>query len=329
MQNQDIGIVIIGRNEGERLHRCLQSVITKSHAIVYVDSGSIDTSVAYAKSLGIDVVHLDMSKPFSAGRARNAGFRHLVQFHRGLSQVQFVDGDCELIDGWIDFAQQHLEENSQWAIVAGVVIERYPQQSIYNRLCDIEWKSQIGELQTCGGIFMVRVAAFLEVDGFNPEVIAGEEPELCYRLRQKGWKIFSLNHDMTLHDAAITRFSQWWKRSIRSGHAYAQGLMLHGKEREHYCLRDSLRIWWWGLIAPATISLIVLLLSHWCLILFAIYPIQMLNIALSKTKTAKSFYFSLQYAFFITIGKFPQLHGQVLFFIKNIFNKNLSLIEYK
>ena len=56
-----------------RLRQCLLSV--GSATIVYVDSGSTDGSIACAQSLGVESCpELDLSIPFTAARARNAGF---------------------------------------------------------------------------------------------------------------------------------------------------------------------------------------------------------------------------------------------------------------
>jgi glycosyltransferase involved in cell wall biosynthesis len=72
-----VGIVAIGRNEGERLRKCLQSVIECAALVVYVDSGSTDNSVAMARGIGSDVIELDMRVPFTAARARNIGFEQM------------------------------------------------------------------------------------------------------------------------------------------------------------------------------------------------------------------------------------------------------------
>ena len=164
--------------------------------IVYVDSGSPDGSVAMALSMGVEVVELDMSQPFTAARARNAGFARVTD----CVYVQFVDGDCEIIAGWIELAVQQLEENRNWAIVCGRRREQHPDASIYNRLCDIEWDTPVGEAHACGGDAVIRVAALQQVGGYNSDVIAGEEPEMCVRLRQAGWTIHRLGAEMTLHE---------------------------------------------------------------------------------------------------------------------------------
>ena len=69
-----VGVVIIGRNEGERLRRCLTSVVGRGLTVVYVDSNSTDGSAGLARAMGADVVELDMSRPFTMGRGRNVGW---------------------------------------------------------------------------------------------------------------------------------------------------------------------------------------------------------------------------------------------------------------
>ncbi|MCA1993210.1 MAG: glycosyltransferase, partial [Coleofasciculus sp. S288] len=240
---KQVGLVIIGRNEGQQLRQCLLSVIGKVARIVYVDSGSTDGSVEMAQSLGVDVVKLDPSTPFTAARARNEGFAHLLQANAKIEFVQFVDGDCEVVEGWFERAQRELETQPNIAVVCGRRRERFPELSIYNQLCDIEWDTPVGEAKACGGDSMMRVEAFQQVGGFNPTLIAGEEPELCVRLRQKGWKILRLDAEMTLHDAQMTHFSQWWKRTLRAGHAYAEGAWLHGRSSERHWVKESRSIW--------------------------------------------------------------------------------------
>ncbi len=244
-------IVVIGRNEGERLRRCLLAALRQSGAVVYVDSGSNDGSAVLARSLGIEVVALDATAPYTAARARNAGFEFLVgRSAPSVDAVQFVDGDCELSAGWLQIAEAELARRPEAAAVCGRRRERFPDASILNRLCELEWDTRTGDVASFGGDALIRVAAFRAAGCFRPELIAGEEPELSLRLRREGWKIVRLAAEMTLHDSNILRFGQWWRRTLRSGHAYAEGAWLHGLEPEHHCLRQSLSIWFWGVAWP-------------------------------------------------------------------------------
>ena len=322
--NSRIGIVAIGRNEGERLRRCLSSVLGRAGKIVYVDSGSIDGSVAMALSMGVEVVELDMSQPFTAARARNAGFSRVAD----CVYVQFVDGDCEIVAGWIELAVQQLEEHLNWAIIYGRRREQHRDASIYNSLCDIEWDTPVGEAHACGGDALIRVAAFRQVGGYNPDVIAGEEPEMCVRLRQAGWAIHCLGAEMTLHDAAITHFSQWWKRNVRAGHACAEGAAMHGRTTGH-CVRETRSNWFWG-----SILLILTLILAWptrgsSLVLLVGYVVLACRIRRGALKRGMSRADANLYACFTTIGKFAQAWGQLKYFLGRLRGRRSALIEYK
>ena len=323
-----IGLVVIGRNEGDRLKQCLLSVCEEINDVVYVDSGSTDNSVSMAKSLGVRVVELDLSIPFTAARARNEGFAHLLKINPEIKFVQFVDGDCEIVPGWLEKAEAEISSNSKLAVVCGRRRERFPDRSIYNLLCDIEWNTPVGEAKECGGDAMMRVEAFEQVNGFNPTTIAGEEPELCLRLRRKGWKILRLDAEMTLHDAQITRFSQWWRRSLRAGYAYAEGAWLHGNSFDRYGIKETKSILLWGLIIPLVI-LGSLLPSHgWSLILLLGYPLiayrtyRYLQIRFSNKN-------ALLYAVGCILMKFPQAQGQIQFYISKLLRRQKTIIEYK
>jgi glycosyltransferase involved in cell wall biosynthesis len=330
MQNlQNVGVVIIGRNEGDRLRRCLLSVIEQTSSIVYVDSGSTDNSIQTAKSLGIEVVQLDLSTPFTAARARNEGCDRLVEINRQVELVQFIDGDCEIFPGWLKAAQKVLETYSEFAVVCGRRRERFPEKTIYNRLCDLEWDTPIGEATACGGDAMMRVSAFKQVRGYNPTLIAGEEPELCVRLRQQGWKILRIDADMTLHDAAMNKFSQWWQRSLRAGHAYAQGSWLHGSSQEQHWVKESNSIWFWGLILP-TIALGGGLFSKgWSLLLLLSYPLMAYKIYRYVKQRNYNSKITALYTLSCLVSKFPQAQGQIQFHINKLLKRDIHLIEYK
>ncbi|RMG13432.1 MAG: glycosyltransferase, partial [Cyanobacteria bacterium J055] len=324
------GVVVIGRNEGLRLRQCLLSLKKEAAPVVYVDSGSTDGSVDLAGLLEIPTVELDPSIPFSAARARNEGLARLKQLHPQVEFVQFIDGDCELIPGWLETAARALSEHPDWAVVCGRLIERFPHLSIYNRLCNMEWNQPSGETEASGGIAMMRISAFREVRGFNPVLIAGEEPELCLRLRRRGWKVWRLASEMALHDAQMTRFSEWWTRSIRAGHAYAEGSWLHGSAPERYWVKESRSIWLWGLILP----LVALGCAGWVhglslVLLLGVYGLQVYRVYRYMCGRQFKAEDSLLYALFCILGKFPQIQGQLRFHFDRLLGHRSPVIEYK
>jgi GT2 family glycosyltransferase len=322
-----LGVVAIGRNEGERLRRCLDSVTGRAAAVVYVDSGSTDGSVAYAQHKGALVVDLDRSVPFTAARARNAGLERLLAAAPGLELVQFVDGDCEVVAGWLERAERELEADRQLAVVCGRRRERHPEASVYNRLCDIEWDTPVGLADACGGDAMMRAGPVKEIGGYDPSLIAGEEPDLCLRLRQRGWKILRVDAEMTLHDAAMTRFSQWWKRTLRGGHSYAEGAARNG-DQGHW-VRESRSIWFWGLAVPVGALVLAGPTGGLSLVLFAGYPVLAARIYRGMRRRGLAPRDAGLYAASCVVGKVPMAFGQALYWWKRLSGRRGGLIEYK
>lgn len=321
-----IGIVVIGRNEGERLVACLASLGALVARAFYVDSGSTDGSIEKARSMGAQVVALDMSRPFTAARARNAGFAALDAAFPETDYVQFIDGDCTLDGEWLGKAEAFVASQPDVAVVCGRRRERFPERSVYNRLCDMEWDTPVGEANECGGDSLVRTAAFRAVGGFSDDLIAGEEPELCLRLRGAGWRIWRLDAEMTLHDANMTRFGQWWRRSMRGGHAFAEVSARHAGSPLRIWRRNTARALLWGLALPAAIVVLSVLFHPALLLLFLVYPLQVVRIAWGRGSDARDRW---TYAFFAVLAKFPEMQGVVRYYRNRLRRRANTLIEYK
>jgi glycosyltransferase involved in cell wall biosynthesis len=324
-----VGVVVIGRNEGERFRRCLASLDPAVRPTVYVDSGSTDGSPEYANEHGVAVVQLDLSIPFTAARARNAGLDRLRAIAPEVEYVQFVDGDCEVDAGWIDLATKTLDERPDVVVACGRRREQRPDASVYNRLCDLEWDTPVGEAQACGGDALMRVAAVTAVGGYRPDLIAGEEPELCVRLRANGGKVLRLNAEMTRHDAAMTRFGQWWKRNVRAGHAFAEVSRLHAGSPFGIWKKDVRSNWFWGLVVPVLAIGPAAFTWGISLILLLGYPLLFWKIARSRRRRGDDPRTARLSARFCVLGKFPQMIGQLTYWRNRLFRRRARLIEYK
>jgi glycosyltransferase involved in cell wall biosynthesis len=324
--SSQVAVVAIGRNEGERLRRCLSSVIRSVGTVVYVDSGSTDGSREMAREKGAHVVELDMSRPFTAARARNAGFRKAHEVAPDVTYIQFVDGDCEVETGWIETARSHLDTDRSAAVVFGRRRERDPDRSVFNRLCDIEWDVPPGPVKACGGDAMMKVEVLRAVGGYRDGMIAGEEPELCVRLRQAGWSIVCLARPMTIHDADMTRLGQWWRRALRSGHAFAEGAALHGAAPEYHSVRECRRILFWGAALPALILAATVFVSPWSALLALIYPAQVVRLFLKHRTHSPS---PSLYALFTVAGNFPEALGIMKYWWDRLRGAGGAIIEYK
>jgi cellulose synthase/poly-beta-1,6-N-acetylglucosamine synthase-like glycosyltransferase len=218
--NPTLSVVVIGRNEGERLRRCLGSLrdmnpIGGGVEVIYVDSNSTDGSPALAATFGATVIELGACRP-SAALARNAGWRAAAA-----PWILFLDGDTILHPDFPRLALHHARESSV-AVVWGHRREISPSANFFHRVLDLDWVYAPGLTPFCGGDALFRRDALEQVDGFDETLIAGEEPELCTRLRARGFQILHIDAPMTGHDLAITRWSQYWRRATRAGYAYSQ-----------------------------------------------------------------------------------------------------------
>lgn len=322
----EVAAVVIGRNEGARLVACLASLAGQAGRVVYVDSGSTDGSVAQARAAGAAVAALDLATPFTAARARNAGIAALAADPAGPPAiVQFVDGDCEVRPGWVAAAAGFLAAHPRAGVVCGRRRERFPEASVFNRLCDAEWDTPVGQARACGGDAAMRWEALAAVGGFDPRLIAGEEPELCLRLRAAGWEIWRIDREMTLHDAAMTRISQWWRRARRAGHAFAEGAALHGAPPERHWVGETRRALVWGAALPAAAALGALVVSPWALALLGLYPLQAARLA----RRAGGGRAAWERAAFLTLGKIPEAVGALEYRLRRALRRPSGLMEYK
>lgn len=316
----DVGVVVIGRNEGPRLLQCLRSVEEFRSRAVYVDSGSSDDSTAIARAHGFSVVSLDPGPPFTAARARNAGLAYLLESYRGLRFVQFLDGDCLLQTNWILIGTDFLERDPQIAVVFGRRRELYPERSTFNALCDDEWDGAAGEVRECGGDILARVDALRMAGGYCEHLIAGEEPEMCVRLRALGLRIWRLSEEMSLHDANLLTLRQWWRRTARAGHAYMQVYLIHRTSRHTIWGRNLIRAFFWSMLLPATATATIFIHPGIAAIGF-VYPLQLIRLKRRQKSWAQALYSLL--------GKFAEAQGALHFLGRRMAGERPILIEYK
>jgi GT2 family glycosyltransferase len=178
----------------------------------------------------------------------------------------------------------------------------------------------VGETAAVGGIAVLRRAAVEAVGGYRDSLIAGEEPELCLRLRRAGWKICRLEAEMALHDIAMTQLSQWWRRARRHGHAIAEGAALHGAGPERYCRAEVRRALIWGLGVPLT-ALLGTLVTPRAFLLVLLWPAQVLRLRARGESWVQ--------AFFLVLGKLPEAQGILGYYFTRGRTEGPRIIEYK
>ncbi len=326
-----VGFVVIGRNEGDRLKAALKAIqsLSPSSPVVYVDSGSTDDSVAFAQSIDMQAVELDLSIPFTAARARNAGFEQLLNDNPNIQYVQFMDGDCVLHPGWIETAVTALSQDENTGIVSGRRHEKFPEASVYNTLMDIEWNTPVGETLAVPGDMCVKVSVFKAINGFSENIIAAEDDDLCLRARNAGYKIFRLDASMSHHDANIMHLSQWYKRSKRGGHGYANINHIHGKGPEKYFRRELMSVALWGGCIPLAFLACLFISPNLAFVIFALYSLFILRTIIRRAKNGDTLKVAFAYGFLIFTGKTPELMGVFEYWKNRLLSRKHQLIEYK
>ncbi len=327
-----LSVVVIGRNEGERLRRCLQSVNAMTRCgfeteIIYVDSGSIDGSLALAESLGARTIALKPERP-SAALGRNAGWRAA----RG-SMVLFLDGDTVLHPA---FAADSLPEFSTAEVAVGWGHRReiHPEQSIYNRTLDLDWVYLPGPTMYCGGDALFRRSVLTETGGFDETLIAGEEPELCRRIAALGFTILHVDRPMTGHDLAITRWRQYWKRSTRAGHAFAEVSERFRSAQQPFWSDESRRNRNRALVLLALCLLglagSILLTSPWPIVLLVIFLLALAVRSAWKARwKSKDIVALMLYGIHSHLQQVPIYWGQLQYKWNRRKGKRAMLLEYK
>lgn len=320
-----IGAVAIGRNEGARLRRCLTALVGQCDRIVYVDSGSTDDSVAFAKGIGAIVVSLDTSVPFTAARARNAGFEAL-QTAGPTDYVQFVDGDCAVEPGWTGTGRDLLDANPGIGIVTGWRTELNPTRNVYHEMIEVEWHRPAGDIRSCGGDLLVRADAFTAIGGFNPRLIASEDEEFCLRVGDHGLRVHRLPMTMTRHDVDTAHFGQWWRRTVRAGHGFAE---VGGMQPSHF-VAERRRVWFYGGACPLLL-LGGLISGLWLLVglSLAAYFYNWLRTMQGLRRTGQPTGQSAHHAMFLTLSKIANMQGVMTYYLRRLRGADMQIIEYK
>ncbi len=326
-----VSVVVIGRNEGMRLERCLTSVINMSCEgfsieVIYVDSGSTDNSIELATRLGATTVALSSMHP-TAALGRNVGWR-LAQGNF----VLFLDGDTVLNPSFV--ARSLPDLTGDTAVVWGHRRELYPERSVYQSVLDLDWVYATGTSAFCGGDALFRRDVLEHTDGFDANLIAGEEPELCQRILELGYIIQHVDRAMTGHDLGITHFGQYWRRATRAGHAYAEVSDRFASSSNPFWTRESrsnrFRACMLVLTAVCAIIATLLLASAWPLAGWStIICILVARTALKARWKTKRWNLLFLYACHSHIQHIPIYVGQVQYRFNRQRRRRSSLFEYK
>ncbi len=216
----EVSFVVIGYNEAATLGACLRSVREAASRlgapveIIYVDAGSHDGSIGIAQDAGMDRI-LGGERRRRAAENRNLGFVHA----RG-HYIQFVDGDMLLAADWPAAAAAFLEAHPETAAVCGNLREK--TQGLLHQAMELDWLPRQGPIRHCGGAAMFRRDILERMGGFPEDVLYGEEPCLCWRIRNElHMNIYQIDRTMADHDLGFKGSGDYWRRNVRVGSTYA------------------------------------------------------------------------------------------------------------
>lgn len=312
---KQLSIVVIGRNESAHLASCFQAIQSmtfpvEKRELIYVDSASTDNSVEIAKQYGAHIITISQQEDPSAALARNKGW------HQAKGEfVLFIDGDTAIEPKFVHEALPSFSD-PRIAIVCGALRELHPDHSLYNKVLDLDWNHPPGVIPSCGGNALIRRSVLEELGGFDSALKAGEEPEMCKRIRDKGLWIVQLDIPMAKHDLDMQSFSQYWKRSFRTGYVYAEGsrdFSLWQKESRHNLIKVLAFLFFF------TISVLFSLYCkcYWPLsLLLGIIVIEVLRSAYRAHQKSNSIATCLLYGIHTHFQHIPMFFGQIAFWMK-------------
>ena len=135
---------------------------------------------------------------------------------------------------------------------------------------------------------------------------------------------------MTVHDMAMTRFVQWWRRAVRCGHAYAEGSARHGLTPERHFVRQLCSSLFWGALLPLIALALVWPTRGISLILFIGYIYLFLR---SERYYRRYRHWNRAdarvYAAYCVLAKFPHVLGIAKYWSRRIRGMPAQLIEYR
>lgn len=198
-----LSVVVITRNQEWNIARLIQSVLDETRAldmdaeIVLVDSASTDGTISIATEFPIAAYCLSPNQRLTAAAGRFVGTLNTTGEY-----VQFLDGDMELIAGWLRSAINVLDTDPSIAAVGGRIVD-LPMDTPVESHGDEpvpEAATSPYDVGHAGGSAMYRRSVLDEVGTFNPFIYSDEEPELCIRIRYRGgYRVVRLDRPVVYH----------------------------------------------------------------------------------------------------------------------------------
>lgn len=283
-----ISFIVIGKNEGDRLVKCLKSVRNfaldnnAKYEIIYVDSQSTDGSLEYVKSLNWVSCH-SLSGKCNAARARNLG----ASKSKG-NNLFFVDGDMEL-NSKAYTSYFNVQENLYHPIMTGNRLDIFYDNN-WNKIGSLKTGPNHDiEQITTGGLFIIESNLWNEISGMDSKLNCFEDNDLAYRIFKKR-NIKVLKKQVVLADHHTIRYTNKdrFRKLIKSEYFCFRGMVY----RKHMNSLKILKILFKNdltllTLIFSTILSLVMLSPYYVLIYFLIIGLKLMFVTEFKEDISK------------------------------------------
>ena len=195
-----VSVIIKALNEEKRIAAAIESALHAVRAVggevVLADSCSTDRTVDIAQAYPIRIVQLAHPQERRCGAGPQLGYQH----SRG-EFVYILDGDMEMLDGFLEQALDFMRSRPDIAGVGGNVVEQNKVSLEYvSREERVNTHMKPGQVDRLDGGGLYRRSA-IEASGYlsNRNLHSYEEFDLAVRLRSQGWTLWRLPFDVSRH----------------------------------------------------------------------------------------------------------------------------------
>lgn len=241
-----ISFIVIGRNEGWKLTKCLQSIFDaishnklNNYEVIYIDSKSTDDSIQRAKKFE-QIKIFEITGQYNAAIARNIGASESKS-----DVLFFIDGDMEITNNFLKLVYND-SEGLKYNFVSGQLLEyyynnqgNYINKGLYHKIIGNEKKEAI-----TGGLFLIKKKLWDDIGGMKTKYRRSQDLDLGLRLAKKGILI-SLKKDIAAihHTINYKDKIRVWKMLVNGDQYYGRCVLYrdHLLNYNKYILRIILR----------------------------------------------------------------------------------------
>jgi len=197
-----ISIIINTRNEEKNIEKCLKSVVGQSFPaenmeIIVIDNNSTDKTKEIAERY--------TDKVFERGPERSAQKNFGVRVSKG-EYFLHLDADMALSEGVIEECMRKISEDKN--IVALYIPEIVSGKKYFSKVRRFERSFYDGTV--IDAVRFIKKEKFLEADGFDEKLYAGEDWDLNKRLKKLGK--FNIIESPLYHNESEFRLAQYLRK---------------------------------------------------------------------------------------------------------------------